>query len=500
MHPIFRRAVRTTCPFFCVWLLALARPAVARFAFTPAAQATYADLLALRLDAGRAQLAQLARTESDNGLVPYLANYADVIELLITEDRTQYDQWAPREAERLAQLAANPVQDSPYYLFAQAEVKLQWAFVKLKMGDDLGAAWSIRQAYKWLVANEKRFPDFAPNGKSLGLLRVMIGSVPERYRWLATLLGMRGEVATGLQQMQSAAAAHTPHRLEAALLYQLVRVYLLQDYEGGLAPLQRLHQAQPTQPTLRFFYALSLMKARRSAEALPLLEYDAPSTGHFPLPHLDYLRGEVYLQRGEYARATAAWRRFLHQYKGESLRKDTYYRLWAAAWLGGDEDQARAYRVRILQEGTARGEADQRAQRFAQSDQMPDRALLQARFSYDGGFYAVALQALAPYHTQGAPAGPDRVEYHYRMGRIRHAQGDTLAAIQRYERTLQLADTAPDTYFAPSAALQLGYLYRAQGQEPQARRSFERVFTYQHHPYKTSLDQKARLALAETSQ
>ncbi len=499
MHPILRRAVRTTCPFFCVWLLVQAHPAAARFAFTPAAQATYTDLLALRLDAGRTQLAQLARTEPDNGLVPYLANYADVIELLITEDRTHYDQWAPREAERLAQIAANPARDSPYYLFAQAEVKLYWAFVKLKMGDDLSAAWSIRQAYKWLEANEQRFPDFAPNGKSLGLLRVMIGSVPERYRWLATLLGMRGEVPTGLQQMAVSATADTPHRLEAALLHQLVRVYLLQDYAGGLTPLQRLHEAQPAHPMLRFFYALSLMKARRSAEALPVLQYAPAQEGDFPLPHFDYLRGEVHLQRGEYAPATAAWRRFLRQYTGQSLRKDTYYRLWAAAWLSGDEAQAEAYRARILQVGTARGEADQRAQRFAEGDQMPDRALLQARFSYDGGFYEAALQALATYRTQGAPAGPARVEYHYRVGRIRHAQGDTLAAIQRYEHTLRLADTAPDTYFAPSAALQLGYLYRARGQTQQARHFFERVLTYRSHPYKTSLDQKARLALIETT-
>ena len=89
-------------------------------------------------------------------------------------------------------------ENSPYYLFSQAEVNLQWAFVRIKFAQYFKAVWEIRRAYKLLEANQKKFPNFAPNKKSLGILHAMVGTVPDNYQWGMKILGMQGTIAQGM--------------------------------------------------------------------------------------------------------------------------------------------------------------------------------------------------------------------------------------------------------------------------------------------------------------
>lgn len=52
---------------------------------------------------------------------------------------------------------------SPYYLFTQAEVNLQWAALSIKFGEYLNSIFEIRKAYKLLEENQNKFPDFKAN-------------------------------------------------------------------------------------------------------------------------------------------------------------------------------------------------------------------------------------------------------------------------------------------------------------------------------------------------
>ena len=66
-----------------------------------------------------------------DGISIYLSNYSDILKLLISEDFEAFEKLAPNEGIRL-EILENMNQNSPYYLFVRAEIKLQWAIVKLK--------------------------------------------------------------------------------------------------------------------------------------------------------------------------------------------------------------------------------------------------------------------------------------------------------------------------------------------------------------------------------
>ena len=67
---------------------------------------------------------------------------------------------------------------SPYQGFYKAEMMLQLALVQLKTHEEWSAALSLRRAYLIIDENMERYPDFIPQNKTLGLLHLLIGSVP----------------------------------------------------------------------------------------------------------------------------------------------------------------------------------------------------------------------------------------------------------------------------------------------------------------------------------
>jgi tetratricopeptide (TPR) repeat protein len=141
-------------------------------------------------------------------------------------------------------------------------------------------------------------------------------------------------------------------------------------------------------------------------------------------------------------------------------------------------------------------EEDNYAQRFF-DDRVPlNRLLTRARLQIDGGYYREALSTLNLF--RGTPGTPrhDQLEEPYRRARAWHLLGRPDSARLFYARTIARAGNAP-YYFAPQAALQLGYLYQAEGQRNTAKVYFQKALSYPRHEYKNSTDTKAKLALKE---
>jgi len=78
-------------------------------------------------------LSQEEAAHPDN-LIPYfIENYIDVLRISIDENKDEYDSLSPNKDKRLG-LMESGSSKSPYYLYTQSAINLQWAFVNLKLG------------------------------------------------------------------------------------------------------------------------------------------------------------------------------------------------------------------------------------------------------------------------------------------------------------------------------------------------------------------------------
>ncbi len=491
------RPMRLTFLFFLIAQLAQAQA----FTWTPGLQRAFAQMQQLQVQPARQLLAREPATQSP-GIRLFLDDYADMLTLTTSDNDALFAQLSHQEDDRLDALKKLP-DSSPWQRVLQAEVRLHWAFCKLKFGKEVSASWDVIKAYRLLSDNQKLFPDFLPTYKSLGTLYVMIGSVPESYAWVARLLGLRGSIAQG-QQMLLRARQDPDFGLEAQLIDLMVRAYVLTFSPSDEQALHQLVARQPDNLLLHFFGATIEQKSGHSEQALAYLTNRPTGPTYLPLPIVDNILGDIYLQKSQYATADAHFARFLTDYKGQNFRKDSQYKRFLCHWLAGYPDsQSRPFLERALASGRTTVESDKAAQRFAETylkhGATPNQpVLMRARLASDGGFLDSALAYLRPYTEARFVGLPEKAEFNYRMGRILQRRTQPDAAIPYFVRALALSDAYDESplSFGASSALQLGYIYKQKNDRTTARSFFQRALAQKNHEYKNSIDNKAKAGLS----
>ena len=462
---------------------------------TPGQRRAYAEVLKLRPAAARQLLAAEPATAPGTLLV---ADCADFVELLVTQDAARYEPTLAAQEARLATLDAAPA--GPLRDYSLAEIRAHQAVAQLTFGYEVRGAWSLRQAVVRMAAVVARYPNFLPARKTLGMCEFGIGSLPGGYHWFLSLLGLRGSVEGGLADLRRAANQPNDFQTESEILLALVGEAYYKRGPEALALAERLRAEQPD--NLLFSYLSITLNKRLHHGDAALAAYRARPGGaaYLPLAYLHHLAGDLLLYRGDYAASIAENEQFGREYRGQHYRKDAAFKRYLAAWLGGQPLAVLdRYRQQINQAGPLVVEEDMYAQRFYHEARPLNAVLTRARLLTDGGYYLLALSTLQQFNLTNATPVRDRLEAPYRRARVWQGLGRTDSAQVDYQRTLRRAAALgePPYYFAPQAALQLGYIAKDAGQRAAARAYFEQAMAYPKHEYKNSTDQKAKLALRQ---
>lgn len=423
----------------------------------------------------------------------YVASLAEAVELLITEDNSKFTEYEGRFQKRVDKNLKGSPRD---YQFLQAEIRLQWAFVYLKFGHELDAALNLRQAYQIAVACKEKYPDYLPIRKTMGLLQVIVGTVPDKYDWVLSLLNMSGSVTGGLADLNAIATSDNVFAHESKILFALVEGFILSRPESAFDHMQQILATEKDNNRLLLFFAASIaLKDSKNDIALEMLEGLATVKKGIPIHYAEYLRGEAFLHKGEYLNAIASYRWFIANQNGQNYIKDAFYKIGLCYLLHGNLNDALAFFKDARKKGKESTEADRSAAHSLSEKELPNIELLRARYLTDGGYYRDAEKILAGVNAADLTMKKDQAEYAYRRARLAHKMGRP-EAIEFYHQTIDL--TGQDNwYFAPNACLQLGYLYQSQQKIKEAEEFFQRALAYRHHEYKNSIDSKARSALTQ---
>lgn len=455
--------------------------------FDPGLQEAYR--LALNL-----QPTEAIQKITDESLIAsaYVASLAEAIELLVTEDNTKFSEYEERFHRRVEKNLKGSPRD---YQFLQAEIRLHWAFVYLKFGYELEAALNLRQAYQIAESCREKHPDYMPIRKTSGLLRVIVGSVPEKYNWVLNLLNMNGSVSGGLADLEAVSLSVGPFATESKILHALVEGFLLARPALALEDMQQVLAAEKGNRLALFLAASLAMKDGRTEVALEMLQGLSASNLGVPLYYADYLRGEAYLHKGDYLNAISAYRWFIGHQPGQNYIKDAHYKIGLCYWLNGNENDALAMFKEARRKGKEATEADKSAAHSLSEKDLPNRKLSKIRYLTDGGYYEEAEKILSGITSMDLLIKRDQVEYYYRKARLAHKMGKPEAE-ESYLETINMTGLE-NWYFAPNACLQLGYIYLSQDKIKEAEQFFQRALSYRRHEYKNSIDSKARSALAQ---
>jgi len=479
-----------------ILLLLCTLSAKANFSFDANCTEAYKAILGLRMNDAKLLIQKEKQQNPQNGIIILLDNYIDYFSLLASESKTDYDRLKDNRSARLSALEDND-SNSPYYLFSQAEVYLQWSFLKAKFGDYVSSAFDAKKAAGLLKDNTEKYPDFLPNQKSLALVNVVFGSIPASFRGITRFLGMNGNAGAGIKQLEQLKielpkTKYSYYNNEVIFFICTINIDVLHNTNDYLKLVQYLSEMDSNSLLKAYLQGYIASKTAHNDEAIVFLETSPKSNEYIKLPKIDYLLGCARLNRLD-SGPPAALFDFIKEFRGTNYIKDAYLKIAYYYLLQNDAGKYEYYIKLAKSRGYTIDEKDQQALREA-NDVKPDLDLLKARFYFDGGYYDKALAQLLSKDINSLKLLRDKTEYYYRLGRVYDKTDKFNDAILNYQRAINFGKTTK-YYFSAKAAWSIGLLYESKRDYKRAGDYYNQAIDMKDHEYKNSIDDDAKAGL-----
>jgi tetratricopeptide (TPR) repeat protein len=468
---------------------------------SPVCLQAYEEVAKARVGVGK----QILKTEKNlniesKAFAVYVEHYADMMLLVTSDEYEVYQQLVENQESRLRVVDELP-DSSPYKNFIKGEFRVHLALAKFKFGYEVSGCWDVIKGYRLLHENARLFPKFISQYKTLGLLHVLIGATPQNFKWVTTILGLKGNIQQGLDELQMVIQKDPVFDTEAELMDIMLHSNILKYTEKQNTQLLKLIASKPDNLLLYQIGMSISMRNGRGEQALDIYKRRPTNNTYLPVPFLEHIKAEVLIQKEQYTEAEASLKVFLREFKGRNFIKNAYWLLFLCRWLSNDDTAANTYLKKVLTLGYETSEIDKASQKFAENylkkgATPQQKILIKARLAFDGGYLARALKLLTPQTEKDFSRTDEKAEFQYRLGRIYQKLEQTDKAIPCYERAYTLSVSEAFTHGA-RAALQLGYVYQTKNNRVKAIQNFKQALNYPKHEYKNSVDNKARAALTE---
>lgn len=482
---------------FSILFLGLSINAKANFDFNNSCIKAYQAIFDLRINDAKALIKQEKQIHPNNGITILLDNYVDFFSLLISENQADYNNLKNLKSIRLSELEKQD-KSSPYYLFAQAEVNLQWGMLKGRFQDYLSSGLDIKKADNLLKENEAKFPNFLPNKKSSGLVNVILGAIPPNMKGILQSFGFKGDVSQGIKKLDvlSSTISNSPYNF-----YKEEVIFFICYIETDL-----IHNPANYQKIINLtqgFCDNSLLKsylqgyvAYRNAKNDDAIRYLNSATlagkTYINFPKMNYLIGNAKLNRND-SDAYVYLAKYLKEYNGINYVKDAYLKLAYYYFLRNDLTKYQAFIRLVKSQGNVYDEKDKQALKEA-NDSPPNIDLLRARFAFDGGYYSKALNYLKDKSLANFKLQRDQIEFYYRLGRIYEELNQTNDALVNYQKAIYAGKTS-SYYFAANSALRIGSIYEQRQDKTKAINYYKQAIAMKNHEYENSIENKSKEAL-----
>lgn len=467
------------------------------FEFDATCQQAYAEITALKLNSG-AQLVARARRENPDNLIPeILDNYIDFYTLFFNEDQDDYNARVPHFSDRLDRIEEGP-ENSPFYNFCRTVIYMQKASVEIKFGKQWSAGWDFRKAFNLLKENRRAHPGFLPNNMISGPMLVVAGTIPDGYKWLASLFGIRGSINDGLSQMRQLVNSNDPLARvffnEASFYYCYILFYIENNPDAAFDYIQQRKLDVVNNHLLAYMTANLAINNKRTEYAKSIILNRNTSSEYLNSPIWDFELAYTQIHHLETNEAIQYFGRFLSRFKGKYYVKDAYEKLSWCYYLEGNMTAAENARQQVFKKGSEMTDADKQAAKDARAGSWPNPLLLKARLLNDGGYNNEAIAVLTGKNLGSFTDPAEKLEFAYRVGRIYDDVGRDDDAIKMYLLSIKLGEGRTE-YYAARAALQIGLIYEKEGRKDLALKYFRQCIAMKDHDYKDSLDQKAKAGI-----
>jgi len=456
----------------------------------------YKQIMALQQEEANETLKAEIQKNPNNLIPHYLADYSDCLRILFNGNENELPTFKINLDTRLDLLEQGD-KSSPWHLFCKANIQFHWALVHLRSGENFKAANRFRKSFLYLKENKILHPQFQENNVLWGLEEAVAGAIPENYKWIGAVFGIRGNINKGVSEIAHYLNTHMDGtgamQEEAMIYYGYLKFYLQSAPETAWRYLNGAQFAEQNNLMRSFIKANIALNYRKADIAYSILNKAKSIPYYEQYPILQYELAESMLLRLD-MNCLSVYQQFLKSYKGDHFVKDSWLKMAWVAYLQDNKTARNEYLTQIVSKGNALTDADKQAQRFAEKPTWSLRSLLEVRLLIDGGFYTKALEKIQIIDKKELGNTVNVLDYNFRYGRIFEELKNDEKALLFYTATVQIGRDKKE-YFAARAALQMAFIYERKGMKNEAIQQFNDCLSMRNHDAQSSIDQLAKAGL-----
>ena len=482
--------------FIIFLFLLLTQVVYAYFNFNANCVKAYKNILSLKFDLARMQI-NAEKKKNPTNAIPYLLdNYLDYFTVIVSGTIADFEHLKENKSARLNRMEKED-SGSPYYLFAQAEINMQNALVRSRYNEYFTSAFEISRAYKQLEENSKRFPDFLPNQKNLGMIHSVLGSVPEGMKRALSAFGIKVNAAKGVRMLEDLMvklpqSAYSHYYEETAFYYASIQTDIIHDKFSYDKIIENTNAVDPESLLRTYIRAYAGIRLGHTKDAITELVKRPTGVEYAPYPDLEYLAGIAKIHSLDFS-ASSHFIAFLKSYRGINFVKDAYLNLAWLELLKGNIKGYQSFTDQLKTKGYSYHDKDKQALNEA-NDPMPNLSLLKTRLLFDGAYYDKSLIQIIEMKVSDFGFLRDKIEYLYRLARIYDETSKDDLALKYYQAALDLGKNER-YYFASTAALKIAGIYEKRKDIPKAKLYYNTAINMKGHDYESSVENRAKQSL-----
>lgn len=455
----------------------------------------YKEIMSLKFDQAEEYLKIEKEIFPKNVYPHYLENYIDFLKVFISEDEEIFDTVEKNKLNRLKIIETLP-DSSPYRNYLLANVNLQWAFARLKFKEYFSAAIELNRAYHLIEENTERFPDFYPNKITHGVIKIMVGLVPEKYNWILSIISIEGSVEEGTDELYevlqiSELDTNYAYLQEETIFYLgFIELNINPDKTKSILLLEEILPLADSSLLFAYMGVNILTKTGQNEKAAVLFGKIQNRDGYYPFYYLDYINAEFHLKNLETDNARKLYSKFLKNFKGKNYIKDAWRKIAWTYLLEGNKEGYKHILSNVGTQGYADIGKDKEAQKEYDLGEIPNIDLLKARLLFDGNYLAEADSILKNINDKGF-SFDQKLEKTYRFARIKHQSNEFVDAKSLYKSVI-INSELTENYFPANSALKLGEIYETEDSSGMAYYYYQKCTEMDFNQFENSIKAKAK--------
>jgi Tetratricopeptide repeat len=469
---------------------------LAKFDFNENCKTAYQQIISLKIKSAEATIAAEKKSNPTNPVIAYLDHAHDFMIFFVEEYETDYEALNKNFNKRYS-IIESADDKSPWRKYLLAQMDIEMCIANGKMGNYVSSVLESRRANILLTENDKKNPTFTPNKKGLGLIHCLIGTIPEKYKWGASLFGFSGNLNEGMNELVEVKTYVDKTKFycepELNFIYVYGLLYMTNDKANAYKLSQQFLKENPENLLYHFLAANVAQATAHNDEAINILLKKPNSAEYLHFDYMDYMLGLSYLRKLDPA-ASTWFEKFALANKRRNFVKEGYQKLAWSYLIVGDNINYKKAKQNCKQLGNTTVDADKQALRELEAQENPNVLLLKARLLCDGGYYEKGINLLAGHKMADFKLKREQAEFVYRVGRIYHEWGYVDKAIPFYIEAYQQGKEIPQ-HFSCNSALNLGIIYEQKGNKELAEKYYLLCISSKNSDFKNGLEQKARAGL-----